>query len=237
MIVKTLCLTCCLVSTMPAAELPAEYAAALPKSCSQVLYVVAANDKATSAELYLIKRTTTNVWKSSGAAIPVRIGRSGLAWGAGEPALPAPAGYRIKQEGDGCAPAGIFRITYAFGAKAKPAGIKLPYTHCTEAHAGVDDGKSRFYNQIVDRTQVTVDWISAETMIPSNGCYEFGTFIAHNPRNKAGLGSCIFLHVWQGENIATSGCTAMSLMHLRQVLLWLDPTADPRLIQHSKLLE
>jgi L,D-peptidoglycan transpeptidase YkuD (ErfK/YbiS/YcfS/YnhG family) len=68
-------------------------------------------------------------------------------------------------------------------------------------------------------------------MIPSSGCYKLGAVIAHNPRNQPGLGSCIFLHVWQGKDIPTSGCTAMSEPHLRQVLTWLDPAADPRLVQ------
>lgn len=218
---------------MPAAELPAEYAAALPKSCTQVIHVVASNSHATTAQLWLIERTTAGVWKSVSAPFPVCLGRNGLAWGAGEPALPAPAGYRMKKEGDECSPAGIFRITQAFGAKPKPAGIKLPYIQCTAAHAGVDDDKSRFYNQIVERTQVTVDWTSAETMIPSNGCYELGAFIAHNPRNKAGLGSCIFLHVWQGKSIPTSGCIAMAETHLRKILIWLEPKAAPRLVEYA----
>jgi L,D-peptidoglycan transpeptidase YkuD (ErfK/YbiS/YcfS/YnhG family) len=39
------------------------------------------------------------------------------------------------------------------------------------------------------------------------------------------------MHLWQGENVPTSGCTAMSEPHLRQVITWLDPAADPRLVQ------
>lgn len=230
LLVMLLVLASC--ARMPmSATLPPEIATVLPATCKQVLYVTADNDQSTSAQLRLLRRTTANVWKSFSIAIPVRIGRQGLAWGAGEPALPAPSGVRIKKEGDGCAPTGIFRITQAFGSEPCPDGIKLPYLRCTVHHFGIDDVRSRFYNKIVDDREVSCDWTSPETMIPSSGYYKLGAVIAHNPRHLPGLGSCIFLHVWQGENIPTSGCTAMSEPHLRKVLTWLDPAADPRLVQ------
>jgi len=217
---------------MPApVTLPPEIAAALPQTCRQVLHVIAADDKATSAQLRMLQRTAANSWSQIGGTIPVRIGRKGLAWGLGEPTLPAPAGFRLKKEGDDCAPAGIFRVKQAFGSEPRPAGIKLPYTHCTAHHFGIDDVRSRYYNQIVDDREVTSDWSNPETMITSNGCYKFGAVIAHNPRHQPGLGSCIFLHIWQGKNIPTSGCTAMSESDLRKVLTWLDPASDPRLVQ------
>lgn len=217
---------------MPApVTLPPEIAAALPPTCRQVLYVTATDDKATSAELRMLRRTAAHTWTSAGETIPVRIGRNGLAWGLGDPSLPPPSGFRIKQEGDNCAPAGIFRIKQAFGSAPQPDSIKLPYFQCTEHHFGIDDVRSRFYNQIVDDREVACDWTSPETMIPSSGGYQLGAIIAHNPQNKPGLGSCIFFHIWQGENIPTSGCTAMSEENLRRVLIWLDPAVDPRLVQ------
>lgn len=215
--------------------LPLEINAVLPSSCKQVLYVTAANDQTTLAELRMLQRTHSKDWETLDGTIPVRIGRHGLAWGVGEPALSAPAGFRFKQEGDGCAPAGIFRITQAFGAESPPAWIKLPYLHCTPHHFGIDDVRSRHYNQIVDAREVACDWTSPETMFPPNsGCYQIGAVIAHNPQNKPGLGSCIFLHIWQGETIPTSGCTAMRESDLRGILAWLDPAADPRLVQLTK---
>lgn len=212
------------------ATLPSEIAAVLPASCQQVLFVTADDDKTTAAELRLLNRTA-DAWENFGMVIPVRIGRHGLAWGLGEPALPAPDGFRLKKEGDGCAPAGIFRITQAFGSEPKPNWLKLPYIHCTAHHFGIDDVRSRHYNQIVDEREVTRDWTSPETMVPGGGCYKLGAVIAHNPQNLPGRGSCIFLHLWQGENVPTSGCTAMSENDLCLILTWLDPAKDPRLVQ------
>ena len=225
-----LMLASCARMTVPV-KLPAEITAVLPSNCRQVIYVIAADQQTTAAELRMIERMPTNDWQAAGTAIPARIGRNGMAWGHGEFALTTPPGWRIKKEGDGCAPAGVFRITQAFGVEAQPSLIKLPYIHCTAHHWGIDDVRSQFYNQIVDDREVSTDWTGPETMVPTIGCYKLGAVIAHNPRNTPGLGSCIFMHIWQGENVPTAGCTAMSEANLRKVLAWLDPHANPCLVQ------
>ena len=211
--------------------MPSEIAAVLPQSCRQVLYVTVADDRAAAAQVRMLERGVANDWRAVGASLPARIGRNGMAWGHGEFGLTAPAGWRSKKEGDGCAPAGVFRITRAFGDAAKPGWMKLPYVQCTKHHWGIDDERSRHYNQIVDDREVACDWTGPETMVPSVGCYKLGAEIAHNPRCVPGLGSCIFLHLWQGENIPTAGCTALSESNVRKILAWLDPHADPCLVQ------
>ncbi|MDI1312319.1 L,D-transpeptidase family protein [Prosthecobacter sp.] len=217
---------------MPApVTLPSEITAVLPSNCRQVLYVTAVDPQATAAELRMLVRTPTHDWQATGTAIPVRIGRNGMAWGHGEFGLSAPAGWRMKKEGDSCAPAGVFRVTQAFGSEPSHAWIKLPYIHCTEHHWGIDDVRSQHYNQIVDDRTVTPDWTGPETMVPRIGCYKLGAVIAHNPDNQPGLGSCIFMHIWLGENVPTAGCTAMSEANLRKVLAWLDPATEPCLVQ------
>lgn len=223
-------LASCAHMTAPV-KLPAEITAVLPSNCRQVVYVTAANQQTTAAELRMLERTPTDGWQAAGPAIPARIGRNGLAWGHGEFALAAPSGWRIKREGDGCAPAGVFRITQAFGDAPQPGGIKLPYIHCTAHHWGIDDIRSKHYNQIVDDRLVASDWTGPESMVPAVGCYRLGAVIAHNPGNTPALGSCIFMHIWQGENVPTAGCTVMSEANLRKVLAWLDPQANPCLVQ------
>ncbi len=225
-----LMLASCARMTVPV-KLPSEITAVLPSDCRQVLYVTAADQQTTAAELQMLERTPTNDWQAAGAAISARIGRNGMAWGHGEFALAAPSGWRIKKEGDGCAPAGVFRITQAFGAEPQPGWINLPYIHCTAHHWGIDDVRSKYYNQIVDDRTVACDWTGPETMVPTIGCYKLGAVIEHNPRNTPGLGSCIFMHIWQGENVPTAGCTAMSETNLRKVLTWLEPHANPCLVQ------
>ncbi len=230
LLVLFLTLASCTRMTVPV-QMPTEISAVLPYNCRQVLHVTAVNDRTSVAELRMLERTPANAWQAISVAIPVRIGRNGLAWGHGEFALPAPAGWRIKTEGDGCAPAGVFRITQSFGDEPRPGWIKLPHIHCTANHWGIDDVRSRHYNQIVDDRTVVCDWTGPETMVPSSGCYKLGAVIAHNPQHQPGLGSCIFMHLWLGEDVPTAGCTAMSEPHLRQVLTWLNPATNPCLVQ------
>lgn len=222
-----------LLTSMSLAEpvIPPRFAQALPPDCSQVLLTLASDPKATTGTLWRMERKLEGPWKLAGPAIPVSLGRHGLAWGLGEHSNKLPRGLNRKKEGDGCSPLGVFALPQAFGSLAKPRGLRLPYLRCTSHHLGIDDPSSRSYNQIVDDRLVACDWVNPETMIPSNGCYALGAVIAHNPANKPGSGSCIFLHVWQAPGISTSGCTAMSLDHVRLVLRWLDPAKQPRLVQ------
>lgn len=221
------------LTSMSLAEpvIPPRFAKVLPAECSQVLLTLARGSKAMTGTLWRLERKAEGAWKSVGEATPVSLGRHGLAWGLGEHSSKLSRGLNRKREGDGCSPLGVFALPLAFGSGTKPRGLRLPYLRCTLHHLGIDDPRSRFYNQIVDERQVTCDWTNPETMIPPGGCYELGAVIAHNPANKTGAGSCIFLHVWQAPGVPTSGCTAMSLDNVRLVLRWLDPAKKPRLVQ------
>jgi L,D-peptidoglycan transpeptidase YkuD (ErfK/YbiS/YcfS/YnhG family) len=173
-------------------------------------------------------------WRPVGAPIPAAVGRSGLGWGTGLHPQ-APADGPGKREGDGRAPAGVYRLSSAFGyaAPAEVPWIRMPYV---QSHAGiecVDDGRSRFYNRRVDRDTIPQpDWTSHEEMRRPDDLYEWGVWVDHNSDPPApGGGSCIFLHVWGGPGVATSGCTAMAEDDLRALLAWLDPRARPVLVQ------
>ncbi|HYD53974.1 MAG TPA: hypothetical protein VEA99_15165, partial [Gemmatimonadaceae bacterium] len=48
---------------------------------------------------------------------------------------------------------------------------------------------------------------------------------------RAGRGSCIFLHLWDGPQSVTAGCTAMEEPHLRALARWLDLARRPALVQ------
>lgn len=214
--------------------IPAIFAPDLPASCLQVLLVTAAAETATIASLRLLERHGSE-WQQSGALIQVTIGRHGMAWGMGEHRASPPARFRDKREGDGCAPAGIFRLPAAFGeASSAPASFKLPYLPITDTLLAIDDPQSRYYNQIIDSAAVPVarrDWAGAEVMHRTGGLYRWGLVVAHNPRNQPGHGSCIFMHLWQRPGHPTSGCTAMSEANILRVLKWLDPAKGPRLVQ------
>ncbi|MFO1485830.1 MAG: hypothetical protein U1F71_20890 [Verrucomicrobiaceae bacterium] len=210
--------------------IPALFAPDLPPICRQVLLVTSPAETSNCAGLRLLDREADNAWKQLGDVIPVTLGRNGLAWGFGEHQSPPPPNFRIKREGDGCSPAGVFRLPFAFG-DAPAVDCKLNYIPITETLLAVDDPQSRFYNQIVDSAQVTKDWTSTERMKREDGLYRWGIMVAHNPANRPGAGSCIFMHLWRGPGQPTAGCTAMSEEHLFRVLRWLDPALEPRLVQ------
>lgn len=173
-------------------------------------------------------------WRGLGTTIPVVVGKKGLGIGQGVVSLKM-EGAPIKKEGDEKAPVGIFRLSSAFGyAPARSARwVKLPYLTLTKSIEGVDDPSSRYYNKLVDRSQVRkVDWRSSEQMRRDNALYyKWGVVVDHNAAAIPGAGSCIFLHIWEGPSVPTSGCTAMAEKDLISLLHWLAPHQRPVLVQ------
>jgi D-alanyl-D-alanine dipeptidase len=205
----------------------------------QALVVKTANWKAHQGSLQCYERSSTNeTWKAVGEAIPVVVGRNGLGWGVGlhpgaDTEAPRDNGPE-KREGDGRAPAGIFRLSSAFGyVPAKEAsGIKMPYMQATPSLRCVDDAQSHYYNRIVDSALIKPDWKSAEEMRRVDDQYQLGIVVDHNANPVIpGRGSCIFIHIWKGPDAGTAGCTAMSQDNMERLLRWLDPSANPVLIQ------
>lgn len=152
-------------------------------------------------------------WREAGAAFPVVVGRNGV------------AGPDAKVEGDGKAPSGTFPLGTVFGF-AERADTRMPYRQLRETTECVDDPTSRFYNRIVERDAVTVDWKSSEKM-RAIAEYRWGIVVDYNTPPVPGKGSCIFLHLWSGPDSATAGCTAMAEENLLTLLRWLDPEAHP----------
>ena len=213
--------------------IPASLRGEIPEGCQQLIAVRPDAVDGFSAEVWLLERgPVVSLWKIVAGPLPAVVGKNGTGWGLGEPALPNPGGYPDKQEGDGRSPAGIFRLPGAFGTAAQaPAGVKLPWLECTPTLRGVDDAKSKYYNQIVDEATVPdKDWDSAEVMRRDDGAYEMGLLIDHNADHLAGAGSCIFLHLWKGPGQGTAGCTALAREDVLEILQWLDPAREPRLV-------
>jgi L,D-peptidoglycan transpeptidase YkuD (ErfK/YbiS/YcfS/YnhG family) len=182
-----------------------------------------------------------NPWHAVGEPIAVMVGKSGLGWGTGiltSPARDAHGSLKndpVKKEGDGKAPAGVFRLSKAFGyAAQEQAGWKMPYVSLTPTIECVDDEKSKFYNTLVDTTAVSADWGSHENekMRRPDDLYRWGILVDHNANPpRAGGGSCIFMHIWRGPGQPTVGCTAMAQADLESLLGWLDPERKPLLVQ------
>ena len=219
--------------TKPARLIPVSLRRAVPEECQQLIVVRPDTVDGVSGRVWLLSRSPDlHPWKIAEGPVPAVIGTRGVGWGRGEPALPNPGGYPDKREGDGRSPAGIFRLPGAFGTAAQPpVGVRMPWQECTATLRGVDDVKSKYYNQIVDEAAVPdKDWDSAEIMRRDDGAYEIGLLIDHNADHVAGAGSCIFLHVWKGPGQGTAGCTALAREDVLKILAWLDPAREPRLV-------
>src|SRR6266568_963642 len=143
-------------------------------------------------------------WKAVGIPVSVVLGKNGLGWGVGVmPTNNEPVHAEtdpVKREGDGKAPAGIFRLASMFGyAPQPPAGWRMPYVSLTPSSECVDDSKSKFYNRVIDRAIVSSDWNSSEQMLRTDKLYRWGIVVSHNANPAIpGRGSCIFMHIWGG---------------------------------------
>jgi len=190
------------------------------------------------------RATPRDAWSPVSETISVVVGKNGLAWGIGVISTDVPDIRRsydpIKKEGDGRGPAGVFALGTAFGDAATPVpGSKMPYLSLTESLECVDDPGSKYYNRLVDRSDVAADWNSSEHMRAIGEVYRWGIVVGHNGivtdgksnSPAPGRGSCVFLHIWRGSTQGTAGCTAMPQIELENLLTWLDPARKPLLVQ------
>ena len=201
---------------------------------TQLLLMIASDWKDTTGVLNQFQRNSdTDDWIPIGDSIPVIFGKKGLGWGSG--IHPLRGNGPKKVEGDGRTPAGVFRLPFAFGyaSQTQAGNLKIPYEQMLGISDCVDDTSSEFYNNIVrrDSTKPTL-WNHSEKMLLSDDDYRWGVFIAHNsnPATRGG-GSCIFLHVASNPDLPTTGCTAMSLKSMEEIIRWLDAGEFPVLVQ------
>jgi D-alanyl-D-alanine dipeptidase len=207
------------------------HASEMPKT-KQLLVVTAENWSTPIGSLQRYERDGYT-WRKVGKSINIKLGRNGLGWGIGLHDVPKDAKI-IKQEGDGKSPAGLFKLNQAFGYA--PFKTNYPYEVYKETDHCVDDVNSKYYNKIVDSTRLERDYKSHERMKFPKDYYKYGIVVDHNgitdgATSKKGAGSCIFIHI---KDIPTAGCTVMSESEIKEVLEWLDPNAEPLLLQGTE---
>ncbi|MDE1167746.1 MAG: hypothetical protein PW845_20820 [Pseudomonas sp.] len=202
--------------------------AQVPDTSDQLIVVTTKNWTDTQGTAQRYERQGGS-FKKYQAPFAVVIGKNGMAWGQG--LVPVePGADPVKREGDGKAPAGVFKLGTAFGYDSR-AETKMPYLAASPTVECVDDSTSSHYNTLVDTTTVQKDWSSAEQMRRNDDLYRKGIFIQHNTPATATAGSCIFFHIWRNPTSPTLGCTAMDPASLSGLLTWLDPQQAPLLVQ------
>lgn len=211
------------------APLPAR-AFEIPENCGQLIVGTAPDWDSSEAILQRWKRAPDG-WEPVGPAIRARLGASGLAWGIG--IHPGSALGPQKKEGDGRAPAGVFRLGNAYGYA--PQILKHPdlvYQQVTERDLWVEDPSSKYYNRhlrLTNRGPLT-EWEQQAQMRLNDPAHSLKLFIGHNapPNAVPNAGSAIFFHIWRREGEApTSGCTVMTENDLRSLIAWTNPNQNP----------
>lgn len=151
-------------------------------------------------------------WVQIGDSVVVNIGRNGLG---------------KTKEGDGKTPVGVYPLdrVYAY----HDLNTSMPLFRSDENLLCVDDADSRYYNRIVDRRRVIEDFNSYETMKRNDDLYEMLVTVGYNPDHIPGRGSCIFIHVADGDK-PTAGCISMKKSDLEALIKWLDPHKRPVII-------
>jgi len=207
----------------------------LPEQSQQVILVQSLAWSHSQAILQRFEKKQGE-WQKVATPISVQLGRNGLAWGRGLHQIQDL--NNIKQEGDGKAPAGIFKLGSSFGyAKTGLSGQSYPYRQADVRDYYIDDSSSNDYNQwvhIAAHLQNTPKqfWKSYEKMRRNDALYELGIEIEHNKQTIVPYaGSAIFMHIWKNKDTSTAGCTAMAKDDIQRILQWLDSAKQPLLVQ------
>lgn len=169
-------------------------------------------------------------WVPVSPFIPVLFGKNGLAWGRGLASGSQPPIF--KQEGDGRAPAGLFRLGKVYTPDpALPSGSNYPFHRLGERDAWVDDPKNPLYNRhvVIRDLSNPPHWFAKQQMKVGDFAYRWLVDIRHNRDEIVpGAGSAIFFHIRRGENRPTHGCTTMAAEDLANMIRWLRADRDPR---------
>lgn len=211
--------------------LPVTAGAQLGAEVRQVIVAQAGTWNSNTATLQCYQRPSARApWQPVfPQAIPVLLGRSGLAWGRG-PFVPPQNGVPLKVEKDWRAPAGVFQLGLLFGyAGAAPAGTRWPYHQVGPWDAYIDDPQNPSYNRHVRVDPRNVPpWFEKQKMRLGDAAYKWMLEIRHNQNPAApGYGSAIFFHVRRGPTKPSAGCTTMAVENLEAMIRWLDPRAAP----------
>lgn len=212
-------------------DAPATSAFRIQPATTQLIVGIAPDWDSSHVSLQRYERSRGGAWQPVGAAVPGRLGRSGLVWGLG--LHPVPAGATLKREGDGRAPAGAFALGSAYGYAAdvrrQPS---LPYHQVTEADMWVEDPESPHYNRHLRNPHGAPrnQWEEEQQMRQNDHAHSLKLFVAHNSGERVvpNGGSAIFFHIWRdGGARPSAGCTVMDESALRDLIAWTDPRRYP----------
>jgi L,D-peptidoglycan transpeptidase YkuD (ErfK/YbiS/YcfS/YnhG family) len=145
---------------------------------------------------------------AGGHAIPVVLGRAGIATN--------------KREGDGATPTGRFHLRRLWwrADRAMRPHTRLPARRIDGSLAWCEDPADRRYNRPFRRSANE----PGDRLWRDDRLYDLVIELSHNTRPRvAGRGSAVFVHVARPDRSPTAGCVALAAPDLRRLLARLGP--------------
>lgn len=210
----------------------ADAASPVPAETRQIIVGIARDWDDSHVALQRYERKG-KAWQPVGTPWNGRLGRSGLVWGRG--LHPVPENAKLKVEGDGRAPAGVFSLGHAYGLYRPDQVARkhgMVYEQIGPRDLWVEDPTSPYYNRHLKlpHAEPRTAWEKKQQMKLNDPAHNLKLFVNHNapPNVVLNGGSAIFFHVWRSNGTRpTTGCTTMPEWRLREMIAWLDPQARP----------
>jgi L,D-peptidoglycan transpeptidase YkuD (ErfK/YbiS/YcfS/YnhG family) len=182
----------------------------LPANTTQVVVVHAINFSTTYATIETFQKSG-GAWRAAFPPMSGRIGSNGF--------TDTPA------EGLSATPTGVYSFGGTFYGNSPSPGLHYAYHHLVVGDYWDENPASPTYNTFIHGSDPGG---ASEALWQSPTAYSYFAFITYNLSAVPGKGSAILLH--QNTGAATAGCVSLPRGDLVEVLTWLNPSADPRIV-------
>jgi len=184
---------------------------------TRLIIVTVPEMNSVKATLHTFERGTPAdaVWQRSGPPEEAVVGSAGIGWSDNYSYL-AKKDEAIKREGDRRTPAGIFRVAGPFGFEPS----RVPgYTRLSQGNSFcVEDPTSSLYGKFVDKRIAKL--VKSSEDMSASPSLKRGLIVDYPARRGAKAGSCIFVHVWDGQASGTDARIAMPEDRLTVLQKW-----------------
>jgi L,D-peptidoglycan transpeptidase YkuD (ErfK/YbiS/YcfS/YnhG family) len=147
--------------------------------------------------------TSRGILRGGGLALPVALGRGGIA--------------ANKREGDGATPRGRFRLLRLWwrADRLPRPRTALPVRRIARDDAWCEDASDRRYNRPIR----LASGAPGDRLWRDDHLYDLVIELDHNTRPRvAGRGSAVFIHLARAGFLPTAGCVALRGGDLRRLL-------------------
>lgn len=186
---------------------------------SQLLVVYNLNPGDSIGVLVALERKQSE-WRAIFPPFRAGLGRKGFA-------LPGE-----KREGDKKSPTGLFELGKLF-CYEPDVMTSMPWQQSTSEDKWIDDPNSSEYNQYVKGPTTA---LSFEKLKIRTNDYRYCMVINYNTNPVVkGMGSAIFLHLGEGEDINPSaGCVVIRQAEMENLLRWMKPEKNPSILMGNE---